>query len=349
MTRRSATTGKGGRGRRPEERSRGSGTLGGWLGYLLALLLLLACVALAVIGWRQAAALTAYLPKAERAADAAVPSWQRLWTGEPAPWPQDERDPSAIKAQFEVERIHLTEQAALSAWRIRRQDAPGVVLLFADQGESRSALLPVAKGLLSLGWEVLVVGTAEPAAGRGPRLSLGWHESAHVRATYDRERLRRDDAIVLYGRGASAAAILRMLHTTDVAPNALILERPFDSLRSRMQHRSAQRGLPPVPLGAISAFWFGLLADLPAFEYLPAQWAREVKVPALVLAVGGERAAVSSARKVHDGLAGRRMWRKLAAAPAASVPAAWTAATGELLTLIVTSPGSASAVAESVR
>ena len=271
MSRRAATASRRGGDKGGEAKRRG--TVKGLLGFLLVMAIVLASALLAVVGWRQAAALDHYLPAGATPHGGQVALWQRLWSGEPVARPALGADPSSLALRFEAERIHVADGLELGAWRIRRQGAPGVVLLFGDQGTSRSSLLPVASDVLEAGWEVLLVdmrgaGDSDPAL-----LSLGWHEAADVKAVFERERLRRDDAIILSGQGAGAAAILRALHLNDISPSGLILDRPFGSLRDWMRQRSVARGLPPIPLGTVSAFVFGLLVDLPAFEFDPARWA----------------------------------------------------------------------------
>ena len=328
---------------KPKDRKRNEparrGTMTRWLGFLLVLALLVASAALAVVGWRQAGAMRRYVPQGSVLAGSQAPIWQRLWRGAPTLRPELGADPSSIGAAFEVERINVGEALDLGAWRIRQAGAPGVVLLFGDQGDSRSDLLPDAAGLLAAGWEVLLVDMRGTGDSDGGLLSLGWHEAADVIAVFERERLRRDSAIVLFGRGAAAAAILRALHLSEMRPTGLILDQPFASLRDRMGQHSAARRLPPIPLAMVSAFCFGLLADLPAFAFAPARWAGEVQLPALVL--GGGPDTVASAREVYQALRGPRRWHGPPRPATAAGPAARSKAVAAFLELALHAPGSA--------
>lgn len=333
--------GTGGRGG-----GRRGGSFTGWLGFLLIIGVVLACSLAAVVGWRQAAAVCTYAAADAPSTTADTPIWQRLWSGEPIPKPQSKRDPSAIDQKFEVERFGTAEGVELEGWRIRRKASSGVVLLFGDHGQPRDALLAEASALLNAGWEVLLLDTRRAGGSVGGRLSLGWHESEDVRAAFERERLRTDHVVVLYGRGSAAAAILRAVQDSAIKPGGLILERPFDSLRSRMRALSVSRGLPPIPMGTISAFWVGFLRNLPAFEFAPSAWAAEATMPALVLADGGDPTGAASARKVHDHLAGAKHWQRFDAGPVAGLPPRWQVSVGAFLASLV--KGSPSGTAEEV-
>ncbi len=303
--------------------------------FLLVIVVVGGCGLAAVVSWRQAAALCTYDPADSKVTTAQTPIWERLWSGEPVPKPQVSSDPGSIGERFEVERFGTAPGVELEAWRIRRDNGPGVVMLFGDHGVARDALLPEAKALVGLGWEVLLLEGRRAGGSVGGEMSLGWHESEDVRAAYERERLRTDHAVVLFGRGVGAAAILRAVQDAAITPTALILDRPFDSLRTRLRAHFSARGLPPIPLATIATFWVGVLRGLPAFEFAPSAWAAEARMPALVLADGGDRAGATAAKAVHDNLAGTRQWYRFDRRPGEMIAAQWQAKVGAHLAAVV--------------
>ena len=140
--------------------------------------------------------------------------------------------------------------------------------------------------------------------------------------------------------GSGAAAILRAVQDAAIAPTALILDRPFDNLRSRLRAHFTARGLPPIPLATIATFWVGLLRSLPAFQFAPSAWAAEARMPALVMADGGDSLGATSARAVHDHLAGARHWYRFDRRAGEVLAAQWQAKAGAFLSTVVkSSPG----------
>jgi pimeloyl-ACP methyl ester carboxylesterase len=66
-------------------------------------------------------------------------------------------------------------------------------------------------------------------------------------------------------------------------PDGLILETPFDSLRQTVGHRYHAMNLPAFPLAELLLFWGGVQHGFNAFALKPAEYARAVQCPSLII------------------------------------------------------------------
>jgi alpha-beta hydrolase superfamily lysophospholipase len=89
--------------------------------------------------------------------------------------------------------------------------------------------------------------------------------------------------IFLYGVSMGSVAVLRAVAANDVEADALILESPFDRLLSAVGNRFASMGLPPFPASELLVFWGSVQQGFNGFEHNPADYAREVESPTLLM------------------------------------------------------------------
>ncbi len=186
----------------------------------------------------------------------------------------------------------------------------GIVLMFPGYAESKESLLAPAAALYEMGYDTLLVDFRGAGGSSGQDTMLGVREGNDVALAVDYARHNWPGRpIVLYGVSMGAAAVLRAVASEDVQPAALILESPFDSLLDTVGNRFHSMGLPAFPAAELLIFWGGVQQGYNGFAHNPADYARSVKCP--VLLMHGERdprVTTEQARAIYDHLGGPKQF-----------------------------------------
>jgi hypothetical protein len=104
-----------------------------------------------------------------------------------------------------------------------------------------------------------------------------------------------------------SAAILRALAVHHVEPCAVVLECPFDRLRSAIANRCKLVGIPTFPVTELLIFWGGFQQGYSGFAHNPADYAAKVDCPVLMLQGKLDRRVTpEQAQAVFDKLRGPR-------------------------------------------
>lgn len=305
------------RGRRPNpdsaEPEKKKATLGGWVAYLTLLIVLLACVAVATVSWRQVTGLSRYqqgvAPTPPLSALSRLQVGRLLWEGIALPRPAEHADPTAIAVPHTQETFTTDSGVSLQAWRLRHEEPAGTVLMVPDHGQTKGTLLPEGLAIHKLGWDVMLLDVRGTGGSDGKVTSWGWREAEDVVAANDRLRKQTQGPVVLFGRGAGAAAVLRAVHMWDLRPEAVVLDSPWPELRTVVEGLMRRWGLPAGIPGHTVVFFFGVHHSFSGFDLTPRTYACSVTMPSLVLH-GAAHATVTTAeaREVHDALAGDKQW-----------------------------------------
>jgi hypothetical protein len=174
--------------------------------------------------------------------------------------------------------------ATLEAWRIPSGGRTPVVLAFHGYAASKASLLPPARAFHELGHDTLLVDFYGSGGSSGNGTSLGYREAADVATALRYARAEWPDRkVVLYGFSMGTAAILRAVAVENARPDAIILEATFDALRDTAKNRFRSMGLPATPFAELLLFWGGVLWGFDLFDHNPADYARSVRCPTLIL------------------------------------------------------------------
>jgi alpha-beta hydrolase superfamily lysophospholipase len=114
--------------------------------------------------------------------------------------------------------------------------------------------------------------------------SVGYHETEDVAAAF--REFRRVDTkgrVVLYGTSMGAVAVLRAVSKGWAEPESLILECPFDRFTTTIGNRFEWMGLPRFPFAPAVAGWVGLQQGFNGLAHNPAEYARQIRCPTLLL------------------------------------------------------------------
>ena len=89
--------------------------------------------------------------------------------------------------------------------------------------------------------------------------------------------------MVGYGVSMGAAALLRASALDASRADALIVEAPFDRLRTTVAHRFEAMGVPAFPAADLLVFWGGVQQGFSGFDHDPRAYAERVTQPLLLI------------------------------------------------------------------
>lgn len=137
--------------------------------------------------------------------------------------------------------------------------------------------------LVDLGYDALLVDFHGSGGSPGNETTLGADEAKDVvdAMNYVQEQWP-DKKVILYGMSMGAAAILRAVALEDAAPDAIILEAPFDRLINSVRHRFNSAGVPSSPGAEMLILWGSIDAGFNGFAHDPVDYASAVDCPALL-------------------------------------------------------------------
>ena len=276
----------------------------------LALSLLAALLAVNLIAWMQAWAMTHYAPSGTRTPKpeelSLVEKVGTIFTGVNVPRPRNEHSPADVGLSYETRTISVGRDGTLEAWFIPADGDRATVLMFPGYAVAKDSLLSEAAAFHAMGYDALMLDFRGAGGSSGDDTTLGVRESEDVAAGVDYARRQWPGRrIVLYGVSMGAAAVLRSVAVGGAKPDALILESPFDSLLSTVGNRFHAMGLPDFPAAELLVFWGGVQQGIDGFADKPVDYARSVRWPTLLM--HGEqdpRVTVEQSGAIYDALGG---------------------------------------------
>ncbi len=197
------------------------------------------------------------------------------------------RNPKPVNAirprePFRVVHLQNERKNRLEGWYIGAKDAKGTVVLFHGYTSTKSQLLTEAGAFRELGFNTLLMDLSGHGGSGGHVTTIGYYEAADVAAAYAYARTI-DDRVILYGVSMGAAAILRAVPAYGLQPDALVLECPFATMLQATRNRFRIMHLPEYPLAELLVFWGGWQNDYDGVRHNPADYARQVRVPTLLM------------------------------------------------------------------
>lgn len=316
----------------------------------LAWLLAAALVAVNAAAFMQAGSMTRWAEGDERTDEPeALGPLERLrviFTGVSLPRPVDALTPLAFGVEAETVEIPGGHGgSALAGWYLAAPDEELVAVLFHGWAASKATLLPHALALQELGASVLLVDFHGSGDSEGTGTSLGIHEADDVVAAVDWVRSTRPWAeVLLYGQSMGGAAVLRAVALEGLEPDGIALDSTYGRLLATVKARFHRMGLPATPLAELLVFWGGVRLGASGFEQLPAEFARSVRCPTLVLHAEDDASiSTESARELFAALGG---WKRFSEYPGSqhgglmrADPDRWRRDLAELLRVVESGEG----------
>jgi alpha-beta hydrolase superfamily lysophospholipase len=253
------------------------------------LALLISFLLLNVMAYRQVWAMTHFVRqnKARTEPPEQLSKWGKvkvLFTGVTIPRPENTRSPKDFGLAFETAKFTGAKGLELEAWRIPHETARTVVVLFHGYASTKDSQLETAAALHEMGCECWLVDFHGSGGSAGDTTSIGWDEGTDVAASFRFVKERASGRkVVLLGSSLGAASILRAVAQEGVQPDGLILECPFNRLLETTGNRFRAMHLPAFPLAHLLVFWGGRQFGFDGFAHNPAEYARAVHCPTLLM------------------------------------------------------------------
>lgn len=236
-----------------------------------------------------------------------------LLFGVTIPRPENVVTPAAAKLVFETQTIAEPDGTVLEVWDIPAEWPRGVVVMFHSYASSKAALVGEARAFHDWGYACCLVDFRGSGGSSGSETTVGVREADDVIAAATHARaLVPGKPCILYGQSMGSAAILRAIAVGELQADAAVIECPFDRLTATVGNRFTAMGLPAWPGAPLLVFWGGVQCNFDGFQHNPADYARDVRCPVLLLHGSADpRVTPEQVHSVFDNLAGERRFELL--------------------------------------
>lgn len=223
------------------------------------------------------------------------------FTGVSLPRPKNQEVPANP-----YETLAIPGPIQLEAWLVKVPEPKGVVLLFHGYQNSKSGMVGYGDRLNAAGYHTLLVDFPGSGGSEGLETSIGFYEGGDVqRALTLVDSLFPDLPNILLGTSMGAAAIMRAAHAHDVQPDKIILECPFGTMLGTVRKRFDALNAPSFPLAEMLTFYGGWQSGFDAFDHNPADYAKSITTPTLLMSgIGDLRVSVTETKGIFNNLAG---------------------------------------------
>ncbi|WP_020530653.1 alpha/beta hydrolase [Flexithrix dorotheae] len=207
--------------------------------------------------------------------------------------------------------IEIASNNKLEAWVMESDKPTGTVILFHGYTGHKSKLLEEAYAFMDMGLNTVMVDFPGSGGSEGNTTAIGYHEAADVLASFQAvEQLFPNQPIYLYGVSMGAAAILRAEAIHQLKPAGIILECPFASLLETTKNRFRIMKVPTFPFSQMLVFWGGTQLGFWGFSHNPADYAKSVEVPTLLMyGLEDDRVSLEATKSIYGNLSGIKKLR----------------------------------------
>jgi alpha-beta hydrolase superfamily lysophospholipase len=209
------------------------------------------------------------------------------------PKPKNEQQPTQP-----FETIRLKSNKEIECWHIKADSAKGTVILFHGYGGAKGSMLDKSDAFLAMGYNTLVVDFMGSGGSEGVQSTIGYKESEQVKTCFEYVQQSGEKNIYLFGTSMGAAAVLKSLYDYEIHPTGIIVECPFGTMYETTCARFNNMGVPPFPMANILLFWGSVQNGFWTFSHNPADYAKSVKCPTLLLY--GEKDAKVSRKETDE-------------------------------------------------
>jgi pimeloyl-ACP methyl ester carboxylesterase len=179
-----------------------------------------------------------------------------LLFGVTIPRPTNDFTPAKLNLPFQTLHFRTSDGVDLEAWQIPCEDSHRLVICFHGYMNSKAGELREAKVFHDLGFETMLVDFRGSGGSEGSETWVGYREAEDVAAAVQFAQQNLHTAhIVLYGQSMGSVAILRAMSIhSDIHPDAIIIECPFDRMLDTVANRFTSMGVPSFPAARMLLF-----------------------------------------------------------------------------------------------
>jgi uncharacterized protein len=178
--------------------------------------------------------------------------------------------------------VGIVDGVKINGWSHKTvASAPWVIFINGPNTNNNYYKHEVAR-FVEWGYNILTIDPRGYGNSEGETTSLGYKETAEVKAAYDWVRSQNARRIILYGSSMGAAVIIKSVADGLVKPDAIIADMAFASLHDHYKSRARSMGFPSQPFAFLFTFWTGLQQGYNGFGYDVAEYAKKIELPILL-------------------------------------------------------------------
>ena len=181
------------------------------------------------------------------------------------------------------ETVTIESTVPLEGWYIQADSTVGTIILYHGYRSKKSSMLDHSDEFLKMGYNVLLIDFMGSGGSGGNETTIGYAEGEQVKDSYEFIKNKGEENIVLCGISMGAASVARAMYEFDISPKKIILECPFGTFYEAVEGRFRAMGMPSMPMAPLLIFWGGLQNGYWAFSHNPADYARSITTPTLLL------------------------------------------------------------------
>lgn len=201
-----------------------------------------------------------------------------LFLGVNNPKPANSKYPSQ-----KYKTLKLKSNKEIECWFIENSNPKGTVILFHGYGSEKSSLIERSDIFQKLGYNTMLVDFMGSGNSEGNQTTIGFKEAEEVKTCFDYICSIGEKNIYLFGTSMGAAAIMKCINDNQINPNGIIIECPFGSMYKTVCARFKKMNAPAFPMAGILLFWGGTQNGFWGFSHNPADYAKNIKCPTLLL------------------------------------------------------------------
>jgi hypothetical protein len=207
----------------------------------------------------------------------------RLFTG-----PRFIKAPPGREPDPPFENLNFTTRdgTSIHGWYIKTDSASrGTVLMFHGITAQKSQMLTEASAFREMGLNVLMIDFRGHGRSGGNTSTLGFSEAEEVAMAWEHVKKMGEENIYLYGVSMGAVTVARAISTLRLSPKAVILEMPFESLRSHLRARARAfgfPGFPEKPFGFLVGTWIGWERGYKGGAHNTVRYVKNIHCPVLL-------------------------------------------------------------------
>ena len=220
------------------------------------------------------------------------------------------RPQNAMLPARPFESIRLQSNKAIVGWRIRAKASRGTVILFHGYGGTKSSLLDKSDEFLKLGYSTLLIDFMGCGESEGNQTTIGFKEAEEVKTAFEHLQEQGEKNIILFGTSLGAAAIMKAVSDYQLPVKAIVIECPFGTMYQTVCARFSSMHVPSFPMASLLVFWGGVQNGFWAFGHNPAEYAKRINCPTLLLYGGkDEKVSRGETNAIFANLTGKKTLR----------------------------------------
>jgi len=199
------------------------------------------------------------------------------------------RPATKMKPTRHYETIELRSNKKIECWYLKNNNSDktdtvkGTVIISHGYGGEKSSMLDKAEIFDSLKYNTFLIDFMGGDGSEGNVTTIGYKEAEQVRTAFDYLQNSGVKNIYLFGTSMGAVAIMKAVRDFNLRPKGVIIECPFGSMYKTVCARFDNMCVPRWPMAELLVFWGGVQNGFWAFGHNPAEYAKKMTCPTLLL------------------------------------------------------------------